>query len=79
MLDQGYSHAEAARSLGLVESALRRRVNQLQQERGGITPASKALTPKQQKVQEAAEHTTTYYYYCSVLTARAFLANENAA
>ncbi len=23
-LDQGYSHAEAARSLGLVESALRR-------------------------------------------------------
>ena len=37
VLDQGYSHAEAARSLGLVESALRRWVNQLQQERGGIT------------------------------------------
>ncbi|MCO7058659.1 transposase [Pseudomonas juntendi] len=34
VLDQGYSHAEAARSLGLVESALRRWVNQLQQERG---------------------------------------------
>jgi transposase len=29
VLDQGYSHAEAARSLGLVESALRRWVNQL--------------------------------------------------
>ncbi|MDD1017361.1 IS3 family transposase [Pseudomonas rubra] len=52
VLDQGYSHAEAARSLGLVESALRRWVNQLQQERGGITPASKALTPEQQKIQE---------------------------
>ncbi|ORT71892.1 hypothetical protein BTA49_07815 [Pseudomonas mosselii] len=49
VLDQGYSHAEAARSLGLVESALRRWVNQLQQERGGVTPASKALTPEQQK------------------------------
>ena len=35
VLDQGYSHTEAARSLGLVESALRRWVNQLQQERGG--------------------------------------------
>ncbi|WP_154665203.1 IS3 family transposase [Pseudomonas fulva] len=52
VLDQGHSHAEAARSLGLVESALRRWVNQLQQERGGVTPASKALTPEQQKIQE---------------------------
>nr|WP_150777104.1 IS3 family transposase [Pseudomonas fluorescens] len=52
VLDQGYSHIEAARSLGLVESALRRWVNQLQQERGGVTPTSKALTPEQQKIQE---------------------------
>ncbi len=49
VLDQGYSHTEAARSLGLIESALRRWVNQLQQERGGVTPTSKALTPDQQK------------------------------
>lgn len=52
VLDQGYSHVEAARSLGLVESALRRWVSQLQQERNGITPTSKALTPGQQKIQE---------------------------
>ena len=52
VLDQGYSHTEAARSLGLVESALRRWVSQLQQERGGVTPTSKALTPEQQKIQE---------------------------
>ncbi len=52
VVDQGYSHTEAARSLGLVESALRRWVNQLQQERGGVTPTSKALTPEQQKIQE---------------------------
>jgi transposase len=47
-----YSHIEAARSLGLVESALRRWVNQLQEERLGVTPKSKALTPEQQKIQE---------------------------
>ncbi|MGE8436648.1 MAG: IS3 family transposase [Pseudomonas palmensis] len=52
VLDHGYSHIDAARSLGLVESALRRWVNQLQQERGGVTPTSKALTPEQQKIQE---------------------------
>ena len=52
VLDQGYSHTEAARSLGLVESALRRWVSQLQQERGGVTPTSKALTPEQQKIHE---------------------------
>ncbi len=38
VLDQGYSHIEAARSLCLIESALRRCVNQLQKERNGITP-----------------------------------------
>jgi transposase len=27
-------------------------VNQLQQERDGITPVGKALSPKQQKIQE---------------------------
>ena len=52
VLDQGYSHTEASRSLGVVESALRRWVNQLQQERSGVTPQSKALTPEQQKIQE---------------------------
>lgn len=52
VLDQGYSLTEAARSLDLVESALRRWVNQLQSERDGATPTSKALTPEQQKIQE---------------------------
>ncbi len=52
VLDQGYSCIGAARSLGLVESALRRWVNQLQAERGGVTLVSKALTPEQQRIQE---------------------------
>jgi len=52
VLDQGYSCPEAARSLDVGETALRRWVNQLQLERGGITPTAKALTPEQQTIQE---------------------------
>ncbi|WIO74194.1 IS3 family transposase [Porticoccaceae bacterium LTM1] len=52
VLDQGYSIPEASRSLDVGQSALRRWVKQLQQERGGITPASKAMTPEQQRIQE---------------------------
>ena len=70
VLDQGYSHAEAARSLGLVESALRRWVNQLQQERGGVTPASKALTPEQQKIQELEARITRLEREKSILKNR---------
>lgn len=47
VLRQGYSHIKTARSLVLIEPALRRWVNPLQQERGGVTPTSKALTPEQ--------------------------------
>lgn len=52
VLDQGYTVVEACQSLGVVESALRRWVKQLQDECSGITPQSKALTPEQQKIQE---------------------------
>ena len=52
VLKQNYSYIEASRSLGVGESALRRWVAQVQQERQGVTPQSKALTPEQQKIQE---------------------------
>ena len=52
VLKQNYSCIEASRSLGIGESALRRWVSQLLQERIGVTPQSKALTPEQQKIQE---------------------------
>jgi len=52
VLDQGYSHIEACSSLGVADSALRRWIKQLQDERQGVTPTSKALTPEQQKIQE---------------------------
>lgn len=52
VLDQGYSVPEASKSLDVGLSAIRRWVKQLQQERGGMTPASKAMTPEQQRIQE---------------------------
>jgi transposase len=52
VLKQNYSFIEVSRSLSVGASALRRWVDQLQQERTGITPQSKALTPEQQKIQE---------------------------
>ena len=48
----GYCHLVASRSLGVVESVLRRGVRQLSLERHGVSPLSKALTPDQQKIQE---------------------------
>jgi transposase len=52
VVDQGYSVPEACRSLDIGQSALRRWVKQLEQERTGVTPTSKALTPEQQRIQE---------------------------
>lgn len=52
VLDQGYSVAEASRSLDVGETVLRRWVSQLQAERSDKTPSNKALTPEQQKIQE---------------------------
>ena len=52
VLDQGYTVPQASLSLGVGESAIRRWVNQLADERGGITPKGKALTPEQQRIQE---------------------------
>jgi len=51
VLDQGYSITQACRSLDIGESALRRWVDQLRAERGGITPKSKAMTADQQQIQ----------------------------
>ena len=52
VVDQGYSYMEASRSVGIGESVLRRWVRQLESERQGTTPQSKAMTPDQQRIQE---------------------------
>ena len=51
VVNQGYSVAEACKSMGVGETALRRWVDQLREERGGVTPNSKALTAEQQEIQ----------------------------
>jgi len=51
VLDQGYTYAAACKAVGAGESALRRWVTQLKEERAGITPKSKALTVDQQRIQ----------------------------
>lgn len=55
VLDQGYSIAQASASMDVGESALRRWVQQLTEERQGITLKSKAMTPEQQRIQELEE------------------------
>lgn len=52
VLDKGYSLQDACHSLDIGKTALRRWVQQLERERNGETPTSKALTPEQQKIQE---------------------------
>ena len=52
VLDQGHSIPGTAKSLDISESAIRRWVHQLQEERDGSTPSAKALTPEQKKIQE---------------------------
>ena len=51
VIDQGYSVTEACRSLDVGETALRRWVEQLRAERGGIPPKSQAMTAEQQRIQ----------------------------
>lgn len=53
VLDQGYSVQEACDAVGVGETAVRRWVDQLTDERRGKTPAkSRAMTPDQQRIQE---------------------------
>jgi transposase len=53
VLDQGYSIPQACEAMNVGQTAMRRWVEQLRQERGGLTPLNfKALTPEQQRIQE---------------------------
>lgn len=53
VVDKGYSVSEACQAVGVSDSAIRKWVKQLKEERGGITPqGSKALTPEHQRIQE---------------------------
>ncbi|TVK92877.1 transposase [Shewanella algae] len=49
---QGYSVTEAASAMGVSNSAMRKWVNQLQQEQQGVSPKGSSLTPEQQRIRE---------------------------
>jgi transposase-like protein len=51
VIDQHYTYPAACEAVGVGESALRRWVKQLTEERTGVTPKSKALTADQQRIQ----------------------------
>jgi transposase len=52
VLEHGYTITKACESMGVSESAMRRWVNQLKAEQGGLTPrGSRALTEEQNKIQ----------------------------
>lgn len=52
ILDQNYTYSEACTAVNIGETALRRWAKQLNDERKGITPLSKAMTPEQQRIKE---------------------------
>jgi transposase len=52
VLDQGYTISQAGVSLGVVETAIRRWIDQLAEERDGVTPKGEALTLEQRRIQE---------------------------
>jgi len=51
-LDQDYTTAQESMSLGVGETVIRYWVDQLNQERQGVTPKGKALTPEQRRIHE---------------------------
>lgn len=50
--ERHYSIAEAAKAMGVSDSAMRSWVSQLKSERQGHTPKASPLTPEQQKIRE---------------------------
>jgi transposase len=52
VLDQGYTISQAGVSLEVGETAIRRWIDQLAEERDGVTPKGKALTLEQRRIQE---------------------------
>lgn len=51
VVDEGYSQRKASEAMDVGQTALRRWVKQLREERGGSTPKQAAMTPEQQRIQ----------------------------
>ena len=51
ILNYGYAHKDAAKTMNVSISSIQRWVTQYRKERQGITPKNSALTPKQKRIQ----------------------------
>jgi transposase len=52
VVDQSYTHQEAAKAMGVGYSTLSKWVKQLREERAGKTPAAMPMTPEQLEIRE---------------------------
>ena len=52
VVDQNYSIREAARAVGVGHSTMDKWVRQLRKERGGVTPATSAMTAEHRRIKE---------------------------
>lgn len=51
VLNYGYAHKDAAKTMNVSISSIQRWVTQYRKEQQGITPKSSALTPEQKRIQ----------------------------
>jgi len=52
VIDQGYTHQEAAKAMGVGNSTLSKWVRQLREERAGKSPSAMPMTPEQLEIRE---------------------------
>ena len=78
VVDQGYSHAEAGRSLGIRGNLIGRWKQQLEAEQGSAFPGHGKVTPEQQRIRELEEENRRLRMEKDILKkATAFFAKES--
>jgi transposase len=78
VVEQGYSLAEAGRSLGVGENLIGRWKRQLEVEQGDAFPGHGKLTPEQQRIRELEEENRRLRMEKDILKkATAFFAKES--
>jgi transposase len=78
VLDQQYSIRDACTAIGVGYTAMRRWVKQLENERNGITPSAKAITPEHRRIQELEARIKQIEWENNILKkATALLAQDN--
>lgn len=80
VVNQGYGVAQAAKSMNVGLSSMQRWLGQYRNEIKGITPAARAITPEQQRIQSLEAENKQLKRDCDLLKkASAFFAVEMQA